>query len=282
MLGPKKHYKKNGTPTMGGVVFIVSISLTYLFFLFINNSLSIEYLMLLFPFLFYGLIGFVDDYIKVIKQNNNGLSVKKKFILQLIFAVLFVIFFNNWLETTVNIFGYKVDFGLFYYVFIILMFLGTTNATNLSDGLDGLVSGEILIILGSTLFICNAFYLQVLNIIVIGAVLGFFCYNVYPAKIFMGDVGSLSLGAYLCTFFIALKLEILLIVFCFVMVFETISVILQVSYFKISKGKRIFKMTPFHHHLELLGLEEFEVSIILWCITLIFSLFGILFYNYLF
>lgn len=267
---------------MGGVVFIISISITYLYFLFINNSLSIKYLMLLFPFLFYGIIGFIDDYIKVIKQNNNGLSVKKKFLLQFIFAILFVVCFNNCLETTVNIFGYRANLGFFYYIFIILMFLGTTNATNLSDGLDGLVAGEVLIILGSSLFICSAFHLRVLNIIVIGAVLGFFCYNVYPAKVFMGDVGSLSLGAYLCTFFIALKLEILLIVFCFVMVFETISVILQVSYFKITNGKRIFKMTPFHHHLELLGLEELEVSIILWCITLIFSLFGILFYNYLF
>lgn len=282
VLGPREHYKKNGTPTMGGIVIIATSLITFILALFINKSFDYKVLILIFPFLFYGFIGFIDDYLKVIKRNNDGIKPKTKFLLQFIFSILFIIIFYKHLDPIVNIFGYQINFGIFYYLFIILLFLSMTNACNLSDGLDGLAGGEAFIILASVLYICNELNVSLFIISLLGAVLGFLCFNVNPAKIFMGDVGSLSIGASICSIFIVLKIEILLLVFCLAMAFEVLSVIIQVIYFKITKGKRLFKMAPFHHHLELSGLTEIEVTLIFWGLTLIFSLFGILFYIYFF
>jgi len=282
ILGPKNHYKKNGTPTMGGIIFIISTLIMFLIFNMNKNVNPLEILLIICPFIFYGVVGFLDDYLKVVRRNNDGLSVKTKFFLQVFFSIFFVIIFYKQLDTKINIFGYFIDFGLFYYLFIILIFVSTTNAVNISDGLDGLVSGEVLIILVSVLFISNNILINNFIFALVGSILGFLCFNIHPAKIFMGDVGSLSIGASLAIIFIVLKIEILLIVFCFIQVFEVISVILQVIYFKITKGKRLFKMAPFHHHLELCRINEMEVTIILWSGTLIFCLIGLLLFNYFF
>ena len=282
VLGPREHYKKNGTPTMGGIVIIIASLFSYLLSILLNQKINYEVFMLVFPFVFYGFIGFIDDYLKVVKQNNDGISVKTKLILQFVFSVLFVVIFYNYLDPVINIFVYHINLGFFYYVFIILLFVSCTNAANISDGLDGLAGGEVLIVLSSVLYICKESYVSLFIIALLGAVIGFLCFNLNPAKIFMGDVGSLSIGACICSVFIALKIEILLIVFCLPMVIEVLSVIIQVTYFKLTKGKRLFKMAPLHHHLELSGLTEMEVTLIFWGLTLIFSLFGILLYIYLF
>lgn len=264
--GPKSHYKKAGTPTMGGIVIGISVLAV---FIYASRIVKIQYFYLyIIPFCLYLLIGFIDDYLIVVKKNNKGLSVKSKLIMQIIGAALYYYFFKQYqLDETIYFFNLKFNLKWGYGILILLMFVATTNAVNISDGIDGLASGLTIITLVAIGIIAYNFKnFSVLTFIVIltASLMAFLCYNANPAKVFMGNTGSLLLGAVLANLMILLKLELYLILIALVFVIETLSVIIQVVYFKISKGKRIFLMSPIHHHFELKGYSEWQVDLIFW------------------
>ena len=280
--GPKSHINKKGTPTMGGVIFGILILIGYLLSLkLIGEPISIyPTLVIIVTILGYGILGFLDDYLIVIKHNNAGISPSIKFIIQVIIAVIvFFILLNNNHSTVINIFGLKFDFTFVYGLFIVIFLSGTTNAVNLTDGLDGLASGTtITILIGAAIY---AYYVNNTNILVLSVVsiifiIGFMFYNIHPAKIFMGNTGSMILGAIIAVIFIILKIEFLLLVMGMVLVIETLSDIIQVLYFKLTKGKRIFKMAPLHHHFELCGYSEWQIDLIFWMFSLVMSLVGVI------
>lgn len=280
--GPKSHIIKKGTPTMGGLIFGVLILIGYLLGLkLINEPINIyPTMVIIVTILGYGILGFLDDYLIVIKHNNDGISPTIKFIVQIIIAVvIFFILLNNNHSTVINIFGVKFDFTFVYGLFIIIFLSGTTNAVNLTDGLDGLASGIIItILIGTSIY---AYYVNNLNILVLSVVsivfiIGFMFYNIHPAKIFMGNTGSMVLGALISIIFIILKIEFLLLVMGIVLVIETLSDIIQVLYFKKTKGRRIFKMAPLHHHFELCGYSEWQIDLIFWMFSLVMSLVGVI------
>ncbi|MCG3398850.1 phospho-N-acetylmuramoyl-pentapeptide-transferase [Staphylococcus massiliensis] len=280
--GPQSHMKKTGTPTMGGLTFLISIIITT-----IIASLIMPYpnplLLLLFVTIGFGLIGFIDDYIIVVKKNNQGLTSKQKFLAQIAIAVIFFIIcvlFNVFkFSTSINIPFTDVSLPLsfFYVVFIVFWQVGFSNAVNLTDGLDGLATG--LSIIGFTIYAIMSFILNepaigTFCIIMVCALLGFLPYNLNPAKVFMGDTGSLALGGIFATISIMLNQEITLIFVGLVFVLETLSVMIQVTSFKLT-GKRIFKMSPLHHHFELCGWSEWKVVIVFWTVGLISGLIGL-------
>jgi phospho-N-acetylmuramoyl-pentapeptide-transferase len=280
--GPKSHINKKGTPTMGGVIFGILILIGYLLSLkLIGEPISIyPTLVIIVTILGYGILGFLDDYLIVIKHNNAGISPSIKFIIQVIIAVIvFFILLNNNHSTVINIFGLKFDFTFVYGLFIVIFLSGTTNAVNLTDGLDGLASGTIItILIGTAIY---AYYVNNTNILVLSVVsiifiIGFMFYNIHPAKIFMGNTGSMILGAIIAVIFIILKIEFLLLVMGMVLVIETLSDIIQVLYFKLTKGKRVFKMAPLHHHFELCGYSEWQIDLIFWMFSLVMSLVGVI------
>ena len=280
--GPKSHINKKGTPTMGGVIFGILILIGYLLSLkLIGEPIAIyPTLVIIVTILGYGILGFLDDYLIVIKHNNAGISPSIKFIIQVIIAVIvFFILLNNNHSTVINIFGFKFDFTFVYGLFIVIFLSGTTNAVNLTDGLDGLASGTIItILIGTAIY---AYYVNNTNILVLSVVsiifiIGFMFYNIHPAKIFMGNTGSMILGAIIAVIFIILKIEFLLLVMGMVLVIETLSDIIQVLYFKLTKGKRVFKMAPLHHHFELCGYSEWQIDLIFWMFSLVMSLVGVI------
>lgn len=270
--GPKSHLKKSGTPVMGGIVMIIVVTII----LAVN---LVNYKELIIPIVAIfgcGIIGFIDDYKKLVKKNTEGLSPKKKiFGLLIITALVIVLYlkvFNFGTEIIVPFVNQPLYLSpLVFVIFTAFVFIGTTNAVNLTDGLDGLASGVVAIIM--TFFTLIAIKNQEKDMIILGAscvgtCLGFLVFNYHPAKVFMGDTGSLALGGAVAAIAIMLKMPLYLLIVAFVCVFDTISVALQVIYFKITKGKRLFKMAPFHHHLELSGMKETKVVILFWCITL--------------
>lgn len=277
--GPSTHYHKSGTPTMGGVFIILTLIIVFSIYYFNkkDNDLN-KFILLLFPPVCFSLIGFIDDGLIIKKKNNNGIKPKTKLFLQIIVSVVYFILYYNLIgDTTIKIFKLKIEFGFLYSLFVIFMFVASSNAVNLTDGLDGLVSGVLIVILIGigTLSLNKDIDISIFSIILIGSILGFLCYNFHPAKLFMGDVGSLALGATIANLFVLLKMEFLLIIFGFMFIVETISVMLQVWYFKKTKGKRLFLMTPIHHHLELKGLKEWQIDFIFWIITIIMGTIGI-------
>lgn len=270
--GPKSHLKKSGTPVMGGIVMIIVVTII----LAVN---LVNYKELIIPIVAIfgcGIIGFIDDYKKLVKKNTEGLSPKKKIfgilIITALVIVLYLKVFNFGTEIIVPFVNQPLYLSpLVFVIFTAFVFIGTTNAVNLTDGLDGLASGVVAIIM--TFFTLIAIKNQEKDMIILGAscvgtCLGFLVFNYHPAKVFMGDTGSLALGGAVAAIAIMLKMPLYLLIVAFVCVFDTISVALQVIYFKITKGKRLFKMAPFHHHLELSGMKETKVVILFWCITL--------------
>ena len=281
----KQHKAKAGTPTMGGLVFLLVAVLVAFVFLFFLKNLTGSALMILFILLLYGLVGFLDDFLKVFRKINEGLNPKQKLALQILGGVLFYFFADR--VDAVNIFGYSFHLGYFYLVFALFWLVGFSNAVNLTDGIDGLASISVVISLAAYAVIAlvqKQFDILIVILSMIGALLGFFVYNHKPAKVFMGDVGSLALGGMLAALSMALHQEWTLLLIGLVYVIETSSVMLQVTYFKWTKrkygeGRRIFAMTPFHHHLELGGLSghgakwsEWKVDFFLWTIGLAMSL----------
>ena len=283
----ERHRNKKNTPTMGGIIFILS-TLILVVILLIRNKLIMSYnfFTILFVFISYSIIGFIDDYLIIKRKTNKGLTENQKFILQTIIAIVFFYLFLRsgnepllWIHT-LNI---KINLGFIYGLFILFVLIGGSNAVNLTDGLDGLATGLSIIsfltfgiITNNTVWLEGYKEIGIFCFILAGSLLGFLIFNKNPAKVFMGDTGSLSLGATLATIAILTRHEILLIVIGIVFVIETLSVIIQVGYYKLTK-KRIFKMAPLHHHFEYLGYKETTIVKMFWLVGLIFSIIAILF-----
>ncbi|GEP19711.1 phospho-N-acetylmuramoyl-pentapeptide-transferase [Pediococcus argentinicus] len=271
--GPSWHQKKSGTPTMGGLVFIVAITIASLITGTIQKSLNSDLLMLVFILIIFGLLGFWDDSIKLLKRQNEGFKAWQKMLGQIIGSVIFflVIQASN-LPLGINIPGLgEWHMGVWYVLFVIFWLAGFSNAVNLSDGLDGLVAGLSTIAFGAYAILAAHLYntsVFIFCITVVAAMLSFMVFNHKPAKIFMGDMGSLALGGALGAVSILLNHELSLLFIGIVFVLETLSVILQVASFKLT-GHRIFKMSPIHHHFEMLGWSEWKVDFVFWTVGLI-------------
>ena len=281
----KEHNSKKNTPTFGGIIFIIP-TLIVSFILLILNKTNISYnlLIILITFLLYGLIGFIDDYLIIKKNNNKGLSEDKKFLLQLIVSVIFFYLFlkaGNEPLLWIHIFNLKLNIGFLYGLFILFVLVSSSNAVNLTDGLDGLACGLSIISLTTFgIITINTGWLEgyieitLFIFTLVGSLLGFLFFNINPAKIFMGDTGSLALGSILGSVAILTRHEILLILIGIVFVIETLSCIIQRIYYKFTK-KRIFLMTPIHHSFEKKGYSEVSIVRLFWLIGLISSLIGL-------
>ncbi|MET0786677.1 MAG: phospho-N-acetylmuramoyl-pentapeptide-transferase [Paenisporosarcina sp.] len=267
--GPKSHMKKAGTPTMGGLVFLISIVLTTLGVSLYFNMLTTQTVVLLLVLVGFGLIGFLDDFIKVVLKRNLGLTSLQKLVGQIILAIAAFFLLKpgpSFTSLTIPFTDWSIDIGIAYVAFMIFWLVGFSNAINLTDGLDGLVSGTASIAFSAFGVIALVYEQQAVAIFafaVTGALLGFLIFNANPAKVFMGDTGSLALGGALAMLSILVKQELLLLLIGIVFVAETLSVILQVISFK-TTGKRIFKMSPLHHHFELSGWSEWKVVVVFW------------------
>ncbi len=273
--GPQSHQAKSGTPTMGGVMIIIGLVLSTLVF----ANWTLELMLALFVILGHFVLGFIDDYIKVVKKQNLGLKAKQKLLGQIIMAAL-VAFFGG-LPTDLWVPGCgSLDLGYGFYALLFFVMVGTTNAVNLTDGLDGLAAGTVAVAAFFYMLICAAMgkiELEILMAATIGACLGFLKFNYHPAKIFMGDTGSLALGGVMAAVGILTHTEILLAVIGFIFVCEALSVIIQVISFK-STGKRVFLMSPIHHHFELKGWSEKKVVWVFWTVGFVMGLAGLALY----
>ncbi len=278
--GPKEHLSKSGTPTMGGIIMLITI-------LIVSIGVSFKYKQILpvaFITLGYGLIGFIDDFIKLILKNPKGLRPSLKMLGLVIVATAFVVYLAytegagqipQTMETYIPIVRQMIDVPTWFYIpFAVFVILACTNSLNLTDGLDGMAAGVTSIIM--MFFIVAAYMfdnkaMSAFSAIVCGSTIGFMFFNMYPASVFMGDTGSLALGGAFCSVALILKMPLILVVVAGVCVIEALSVILQVTYFKITKGKRLFKMAPIHHHFELCGIKETVIVPVVWCITFILA-----------
>lgn len=278
--GPESHLKKNGTPTMGGLVILASILITSL--VYVGKYTDI--IPVLFMTLGFGLIGFFDDYIKVVKKRSLGLTPLQKMALQFVVTGIFVYYYFNvaGLDTSVRIpFVSGVGFTMPTWLFVIFVFivvLGTVNGVNFTDGLDGLASGVTVIV--ATFFTIVALTLNPnltpITGAVVGSLLGFLLFNTYPARVFMGDTGSLALGGFVSSIALMMHMPLFIVIVGLIYLIEVISVIIQVGYFKLTHGKRIFKMAPIHHHFELCGYSETQVVAAFSIITALLCLVGIM------
>ena len=278
-IGPQWHNSKAGTPTMGGIMFIAAIVLCTVGFgwksMMQNHTYTHLYVLAL--AMCYGLVGFADDFVKVKYKRNLGLTAIQKFALQLIVAIafLFVLKKSGELSCDLYIPFWNLDLEIptaVYMIFAAFVMVGCVNAVNLTDGVDGLSSSvtiQVMVFFAATAYIYGATTLSLLPATVAGGLVGFLCYNFHPAKVFMGDTGSLFLGGMVCGMAFALDMPLILVLVGIVYLCETLSVILQVTYFKLTHGKRIFKMTPIHHHFELCGWKEEKIVFVFTAITLV-------------
>ena len=276
--GPASHKVKSGTPTMGGIFLIAGIVIAT----FLRADLTTDIFLALFIMAGHFFLGFADDYIKVVKKRNLGLRAWQKLLGQIFIAAVTIYIATNYLgiETTIWIplIGTIIDLGVLYYVLVLLVIVGASNAVNLTDGLDGLASGCMAIAAGCYCVIClitGHYELAIFCAATVGACIGFLFFNFHPAKIFMGDTGSLALGGAFAAMGILTHTELILIVIGFVFVCEAMSVILQVISFQ-TTGKRIFRMSPIHHHFELGGWSEVKVVLVFWTVGLIGGILGII------
>lgn len=284
--GPDSHLKKQGTPTMGGVVILAAFTIGSLFFL---GNLIYQVLPIYVLTLGFGIIGFLDDYIKIAKKRSLGLTALQKLVLQfLVTGAFYYLIEKNLYQPAVILVPFlntTWDLGYLFLPFVFFAVLGTVNGANFTDGLDGLLSSVTLAIivffgLAAVMItnIDNGFLIACTVIIMVGVLLGFLMFNIHPAKVFMGDTGSLALGGFVAGIAFMTKMPLFILFVAFIYLLEILSVMLQVTYFKITKGKRIFKMAPIHHHFELCGMEEtrvvylFTVITILLCIICLFAL----------
>lgn len=278
--GPESHQKKSGTPTMGGIIILLAILATTLIMTNKFSQLSVHTYLLIFVTFGFGLIGFLDDFIKIGMKRNLGLTSLQKLFGQIAVSVIFYLFYRKFefsTAITIPYFDYSIELGFFYVLFIVFWLVGFSNAINLTDGLDGLVSGTAAIAFGALAVLAwnqSQVDVAIFAVAVVGAVLGFLVFNANPAKVFMGDTGSLALGGAIAAVAILTNLEIMLIIIGGVFVIETLSVIIQVISFK-TTGKRVFKMSPLHHHYELIGWSEWRVVITFWVVGLLCAILGI-------
>lgn len=279
--GLQSHKAKGGTPTMGGIVFILCAVVVVYILNF--TSLNHPYIHLLtFSFVGFGLVGFIDDYLIVVRKTNDGLKPLYKYTLQSVVAIAFYIlakFFILGFDTAISIplLHIEIDIGWLYPILVYFMFTAGSNAVNLTDGLDGLATGLSMIAISVFVIfaIMNKDYdIAIYAMAVVGTLLGFMCFNYHPARIFMGDTGSLALGGFLAALAVLTRQELLFILIGGVFLIETLSVIIQVVSFK-TRGKRVFKMAPIHHHFEMLGWSEQQVVISFWFLGFICGIIGI-------
>ena len=278
--GPQSHMHKKGTPTMGGISFIVSIVISLIVAMFLDSGNIQYYILFIYTTISFSVIGYIDDMLIVVKKKNDGLAPRKKLMLQILFSVIFYILVT-YIYKDINYihipgFDYKLNISYLYLIFLVFWQTGFSNAVNLTDGLDGLAT-SVTIITTST-FALLAYKEKNLPVLVfcltiVGALLGFLIFNRNPAKIFMGDTGSLALGGILAAISVILHKEIAFLFIGLVYILETLSVIIQVAYFK-KTGKRIFKMSPLHHHFELSGYGEVKTVYIFVTIAVISSAIG--------
>ena len=275
--GPQSHMHKKGTPTMGGISFIVSIVISLIVAMFLDSGNIQYYILFIYTTISFSVIGYIDDMLIVVKKKNDGLAPRKKLMLQILFSVIFYILVT-YIYKDINYihipgFDYKLNISYLYLIFLVFWQTGFSNAVNLTDGLDGLAT-SVTIITTSTFALLaykeNNFPIFVFCLVLVGALIGFLLFNKNPAKIFMGDTGSLALGGILAAISIILHKEIAFIFIGLVYILETLSVIIQVAYFK-KTGKRIFKMSPLHHHFELSGYGEVKTVYLFVIIALISS-----------
>jgi len=279
--GLESHKSKNGTPTMGGIVFVIAAILGA-FIVNFNNLLDPELILATIVLVGYSAIGFVDDALIIVKHSNKGLPPLAKLLAQIALAIICYFFAMNFIPDftsviTIPLLDINIDMGYLYPALILVMFAGGSNGVNLSDGLDGLATGLSMVAIAPFIIfsiMTKDYTLASYATAMVGALLGFMMFNYHPAKIFMGDVGSLGLGGFLAILAILTKQELLLILVGGVFLMETLSVIIQVVSFK-TRGKRVFKMAPIHHHFEMLGWSEQQVTISFWFIGFICGILSI-------
>ncbi|MCR5468595.1 MAG: phospho-N-acetylmuramoyl-pentapeptide-transferase [Lachnospiraceae bacterium] len=271
----ESHQKKNGTPTMGGIMFLISILITSVFYMGSNPEI-IPVVILTIGF---GIIGFIDDYLKVVLKRSDGLLAWQKMILQIIVTGVFAFYMTNYTSVSLDIMvpfmgGYTVSIGWLAIPILFFAVIGTVNGTNFTDGVDGLATSVTIVV--AAFFSFAAYRLgsevDVLCLIVVGALMGFLVHNVFPAKVFMGDTGSLALGGFVAGTAYMLNMPLFIIIVGFIYLLEVLSVIIQVSYFKATHGKRVFRMAPIHHHFELGGWSETKVVAIFSIVTVLLAL----------
>ena len=275
--GPQSHMHKKGTPTMGGISFILATVFALIIAMFIDSSNIKYYIIFIYTTISFSIIGYIDDMLIVVKKKNDGLAPRKKLMLQILFSIIFYVLVKFIYEDINYIYipglEYQLNISYLYMVFVVFWQTGFSNAVNLTDGLDGLAT-SVTIITTSTFALLaykeNNFPVFVFCLVLVGALIGFLLFNKNPAKIFMGDTGSLALGGILAAISIILHKEIAFILIGLVYILETLSVIIQVAYFK-KTGKRIFKMSPLHHHFELSGYGEVKTVYLFVIIALISS-----------
>ncbi len=277
--GPQSHLKKTGTPTMGGIIILIGILASSIFFVAGN----IEGAVVLLVTLGYGMIGFIDDYIKVVKKRSLGLRAIEKIVLQIIVTTLFLYYLitsgNNYEQLYIPFGkGWSLDIGFLFIPFFYIVMIGTVNSVNLTDGLDGLAAGVTVLVtlfFGTSSWAANSGVLP-MSAAAVGSLLGFLLFNSYPAKVFMGDTGSLALGGFVASMALVLKMPLFILIVGLVYVVEALSVMIQVVYFKKTGGKRFFKMAPIHHHFEECGLSETRIVTIFYITTAMLCLVGYL------
>ena len=278
--GPQSHMHKKGTPTMGGISFIVSIVISLIIAMILDSGNIQYYILFIYTTISFSIIGYIDDMLIVVKKKNDGLAPRKKLMLQILFSVIFYILVS-FIYKDINYIhipglDYNLNISYLYLIFLVFWQTGFSNAVNLTDGLDGLAT-SVTIITTSTFALLaykeNNFPVLVFCLTIVGALLGFLLFNKNPAKIFMGDTGSLALGGILAAISVILHKEIAFLFIGLVYILETLSVIIQVAYFK-KTGKRIFKMSPLHHHFELSGYGEVKTVYIFVIIAMISSAIG--------
>lgn len=279
--GPESHLKKNGTPTMGGIIILIGfLGGSVIFCSRYANTIPVMLMTVGF-----GLIGFIDDYIKVVLKRSMGLRAWQKLLLQIVVTVIFAVYLTK--VSGVNLLlrvpftnGYMLDLSWFSYVILFLAVLGTVNGANLTDGVDGLASSVTIVIAiyFAIIAVLENMGLEPTSLALIGSLLGFLIFNCYPAKVFMGDTGSLALGGYVIATAYMLNMPLYVIIVAFIYLIENISVMLQVSYFKLTKGKRLFKMAPIHHHFEKSGWSETKVVTVFTIVSIFAAVIGYLGY----
>lgn len=277
--GPESHLKKTGTPTMGGIIILAAITVTSL--LYVKEYPKI--IPILFSTLGFGLIGFVDDYIKVVLKRSMGLRAWQKMLLQIIVTAVFAYYVVNVLDISLSMKipffpGKYLDLGILNVPFLFFVMIATVNGTNFTDGLDGLATSVTILVATffSVVAVGTGSGIEPITCATVGALLGFLLFNVHPASVFMGDTGSLALGGFVAAAAYMMQMPLFIVIVGFIYLIEVVSVILQVSYFKLTGGKRIFKMAPIHHHFELCGWKETKVVAVFAIITAILCLVALL------
>ncbi len=277
--GPREHLKKSGTPTMGGLIILCSIVITSLMYM----EYYPEIIPVLFMTLGFGLIGFLDDYIKVVMKRSMGLKPYQKLLLQIIvtsvFAYYMMEFTSDYTKLTIPFtHGTTYDTGIMYIPLMFFVVIGTVNGANFTDGLDGLASGVTIMIsvFFTAVSVMTSSGIEPITAAVTGSLLGFMLFNVYPARVFMGDTGSLALGGFVASTAYIMRMPFFLLIIAFIYVIEVLSVMLQVIYYKITGGRRLFRMAPIHHHFELCGWSETRVVAVFSSVTAILCMFAYL------